>query len=488
MENRLRFLALLWAGVWIATVAGSAKDANWADDVIYFVIVDRFADGDPSNNDRVNRNAKGAFHGGDLKGLIQQLDEIADLGVTAIWITPVVKNIEGYVTGAGFPDWAYHGYWAEDFNEIDPRFGTEADLKTLVEEGAKRGIKILLDVVYNHPGYDSAYTKRKDAREWVRFGSECGSDDITQCLAGLPDFKTENPEVAEYLMDSHLGLAKRTGLAGFRLDTVKHVTHAFWQKHRERVNRELGEDFFLLGEVWGGDYRVMDDYFENDEMDAGFDFSFRGSAMAFLQGRGRTIAFSRYLMKRHKVRRGYLLSHYLSSHDEPGALHQLGGDKTLFKLTAALQMTTLGAPMIYYGEEVGRIGGDWPENRSDMPWGERPIQPGAGDARDEDMRAFYKKLIATRRANPPLWGGDYEELSVEGDLLVFARVVASPRATAIVAVNRGDAPATASVATPPDWRGRTVTEALSDAETKADGDVFEIKAPAKTALIFTVKQ
>src|SRR4029077_11074143 len=93
---------------------------SWRDSVLYFVLVDRFADGDGNNNQNVDRNAKGTFHGGDLVGLRRHLDEIADLGATALWITPVEKQIDGFVTGAGFPDWGYHGYWADDFYRLDP--------------------------------------------------------------------------------------------------------------------------------------------------------------------------------------------------------------------------------------------------------------------------------------------------------------------------------------------------------------------------------
>ncbi|MCM2314835.1 MAG: alpha-amylase family glycosyl hydrolase, partial [Thermoanaerobaculia bacterium] len=226
---------------------------DWRDAVIYFVVLDRFADGDEANNVKVDVSAKGAFHGGDLKGLIGRLDDLRDLGVNAIWVTPVVKNIDGFVTGAGFPDWGYHGYWADDFKSVDPRFGTEGELKQLVDEAHARGMRVLLDVVYNHAGYNSRYLKDPATKGWLRNNErgDCGQDDITSCLAGLPDFKTELPEVRDYLLDAHLGLAKRVGLDGFRLDTVKHVTHDFWQEHRRRTREELGDDFFLVGEVWG---------------------------------------------------------------------------------------------------------------------------------------------------------------------------------------------------------------------------------------------
>lgn len=438
-----------------------APHREWADAVVYFAIVDRFADGDPSNNTGVDRKAKGAFHGGDLAGLRERLDDLAELGITALWITPVVDNIDGFVTGAGFPDWAYHGYWAEDFTRLDPRFGTEAQLAALVTDARARGIAVLLDVVYNHVGYESQFERDPVTRSWLRSASPggCGQDDITSCVAGLPDLRTENPEVADYLFDAHLGLAKRVGLAGFRLDTVKHVTHEFWQAHRARATAELGADFFLLGEVWGGDAKVLDPYFAADELDAGFDFGFVGNTLGFLQGRGRAVAYNAYLERQRNPREGYLLAHYLSSHDVPGALYQLGGDKELFRLAAILQLTVAGIPTIFYGEEVGRLGGDWPENRSDMPWGDLEIAPGAGAPRDESMRALYQQLIALRRAHPALSRGTHKGVVHEGDLYAFERVLDGDRV--FVAVNRGATAVNLSVPLPSDWTGRQVVDGLT---------------------------
>ena len=299
---------LLLAGLLAAAAAAPKPARPWSDDILYFVLVDRFADGDPGNDANVDRKAKGAFHGGDLKGLLAQLDEIASLGVTAIWVNPLVKNIPGHVDGAGFPDWGYHGYWADDFTSLDPRFGTEEDLRKLVEACHGRGIKVLLDVVYNHAGYDTRYLRDPKTRKWLRstIVGDCGDDDLTSCLAGLPDFKTEQPEVAKFLLDAQISWAKRSGVDGFRLDTVKHVDHPFWQEHRKRTRAELGPQFFLLGEVYGADAEVLEPWFEPDEMDAGFDFSFQGNVLGFVQGRGRTVAFNRYLEMRQKVRPGHL--------------------------------------------------------------------------------------------------------------------------------------------------------------------------------------
>lgn len=456
---------------------------RWADEILYFVIVDRFADGDPTNNAAVEPASQGAFHGGDLKGLRQQLDELSSLGVTALWITPVVKNIDGFVTGAGFPDWGYHGYWADDFHKLDPRFGSEEDLRALVDEAHRRGIRVLLDVVYNHAGYNSHYLTNPETKNWLRSEERgtCGQDDVTTCVSGLPDFKTEQPEVAKYLMDAQLDWAKRSGVDGFRLDTVKHVDHPFWQEHRKRTRNEVSKDFFLLGEVWGGDAEALDPWFSGDEMDAGFDFGFQGSALAFVQGRGRVIAFDKYLRSRGKVHPGYLLAHFLSSHDVPGALHQLEGNKQLFRLAAVLQLTTAGIPTIYYGEEVGRPGGDWPANRSDMPWGSRDVKPGAGKARDEDLRKLYQKLISIRRAHPALSRGTHAGLSTEGDLYVYLRHDAESGDAVIVAINRGQQPAKVSLPWPEPWGGKAAEDLLNGG--RLEGPTLELTVEPLAARI-----
>ncbi|MEW6368928.1 MAG: alpha-amylase family glycosyl hydrolase [Acidobacteriota bacterium] len=475
----------------VSRLATGAPALSWEDAVIYFVIVDRFADGDPNNNAAVDTAAKGAFHGGDLKGLRGQLDDIAALGINALWITPVVKNIDGFVTGAGFPDWAYHGYWADDFTRLDPRFGTEEDLKALVDACHSKGIKVLLDVVYNHAGYNSRYLTDPKTKGWFRSNDlgTCGQDDVTSCVAGLPDFKTELPEVDEYLLSAHIGLAKRVGLDGFRLDTVKHVPHEFWNLHRQRTRDALGDGFFLLGEVWGGDPQVLDPWFAGDEMDAGFDFSFQGNVVSFLLGRGRVVAFDRYLKSREKTRAGYHLSQFLSSHDVTGALAQLNGDKDLFRLAAVLELTSVGIPVVYYGEEVGRKGGEWPENRSDMPWGNRPVKPGSAEARDEALRACYQKLIATRRAHPALSRGLHAGVvTAEPNAYVFIRRDAASQDVVVVALNRGTDPVTVKFAVPEEWAQATAVKDILNGEAVAiAAGAMEIPLQPKSARILAVK-
>lgn len=468
--------ALLMLGACALALGAGAQPPPfnpWGDEVLYFVLIDRFADGDPSNNIRVERRNPGGWHGGDFKGLTQQLDELKDLGITALWINPVQRQQpRGMYAQApakmGLPEFqheGFHGYWIEDFEGIDPHFGKLDDLKSLVAEAHRRGIKVLLDVVYNHTGYTSNVASRRTAggESWVRIGEgNCEVAPVTCAVGGLPDLKTELPEVRDYVLGANLALAKSSGVDGFRLDTYKHLASEFWAEHRRRTRAELGPRFFLLAEFWGGSAQVLDPFFERDEVDAGFDFSFKGSCEGWVSGRGRSVAYAAYLRNRHQVRPGYVVAHYLSSHDEPMALGNLDGNRARFRVCAALQMTSLGLPVIYYGEEVARGGHEWPLNRNDMPWGERDIQPGKGVARDESMRAYYKALIQLRKERPALRRGDYTMLTQPPDaVLAFARRDAASGDQAIVLAHRDDRPASADVAVPASWPAGDARDALS---------------------------
>jgi alpha-amylase len=482
------------AGRVAATAGGPVRvepQRDWSDAILYFVILDRFANGNAANDSDADVHNPGGWHGGDFAGLEANLDEIASLGATAIWITPVVDQIDycplaqGPPPATSFEHCGFHGYWADDFNALDSHFGTEAELSRLVAAAHARGIKVLLDVVYNHTGYGSRYETDPATRAWVRKADvSCDADPIICQVGGLPDLRTELPEVQDYLLNAHLGLARRVGLDGFRLDTVKHVDHPFWQRHRRETRVRLGDDFFLLAEVWGGSATVLDEYFADDEVDAGFDFTFRGECRAFVDGKGRAIAYSAYLERRHRSRAGYHLAHYLSSHDEPMQLHELDGDKDAFRMCVALQMTSVGIPVIYYGEEVARAGDVWPRNRGDMPWGARPIAPGRGLERDEALREWYRRLISIRRAHPALRAGSYRRLSADGDLLVFAREDAASHDAVIVAVNRGQAAASVSVPRPEVWGPDAGIDGLSGEPVTGSATSIDVRVAARGVRVY----
>ena len=475
-----------------AVLAQAPPSRTWADEILYFVLIDRFADGDLDNDIGVQRDNPGGWHGGDLRGLTEHLDELADLGITAIWINPVqlqqARGMPAQAPGVGsFTHEGFHGYWISDFEKIDPHFGTLADLQHFVDEAHKRGIKVLLDVVYNHTGYTSIYAQRKTSsgEAWIRVGEgNCEIAPVTCAVGGLPDLRTELPEVRDYLLDANITLAKESGVDGFRLDTYKHVSSDFWAEHRRRTRAELGAGFFLLAEYWGGNAQGLDPFFERDEIDAGFDFGFKGSCEGWVSGRGRSIAYAAYLRSRHQVRKGHLLAHYLSSHDEPMALGDLGGDRDRFRVCAALQMTSLGMPVIYYGEEVARGGHEWPFNRNDMPWGGRDILPGKGVARDEAMRAYYQQLIRIRKAHAALSRGDYQLLMKPQDqTLAFARHDAASGDFVIVLANREAEPVDADIAAPAGWPAAARDLLAGEAVASADGRIKLTMAPKSVRIL-----
>jgi glycosidase len=422
-------------GLFVALLSGPAEaqgTPDWANEIIYFVMIDRFADGDPTNNATVDPANPLAFHGGDLVGLTARLPEIADLGATAIWITPVVAQVPAPILSDGVPFYGHHGYWAEDFTILDPHYGAEAELTAMVNVAHDLGLKVLLDVVYNHMGYGAGLTVTQP--DWFRLGAQCGGDDVTTCLADLPDLRTELPEVRDYLFDAHLGLAERTGVDGFRLDTFKHVGADFWAAHRDTVDARLGTDFFLLGEIWNGDRFLAEFSFAADTLDGLLDFSFRDKILAFLNGISGADRLATYLTNRHDVSPGHVMAPFLSSHDTAMMLAMLRGDTARLRIAFALLMMAEGPPIITWGEEVGRKGGVWPENRGDMAWADLEQPPGAGLARDEALRADIAILIDLRRSDPAFHTGPLETLAAgEGFLLL-------QRGPYLIAVNRGPDP------------------------------------------------
>jgi alpha-amylase len=153
-------------------------------------------------------------------------------------------------------------------------------------------------------------------------------------------------------------------------------------------------------------------------------------------------------------------------------------------MLAVMQMSVGGLPMVYYGEEVARAGGDWPDNRSDFPWGARHVDPGRNLPRDESMRVFYKKMIGIRRAHPALSRGEHTPLSKDGDLLVFLRRDAASGDAVLVAVNRGEGTSVAAVEAPQEWRGRAPTELLSGEPLPGDPLRLTVTLPPKTARLY----
>ncbi|SES10016.1 pullulanase, extracellular [Gracilibacillus ureilyticus] len=398
-----------------ATVAPrevSEATTDWDESIIYFMLTDRFYDGDASNNDPYQLNyssydnQQGTYQGGDFKGVMEKLDYLDELGVNTIWVTPIVENV-GYDVNHNVPEgsyFAYHGYWAEDFEKLNPHLGTLEEFHQLIDAAAERDIKIMADVVLNHAGYGlnqsavnppAGYPTEEDRDRFAgMFREQSGSDDETMSLSGLPDFQTEEAEVRNQLVEWQKNWIEKSttsngnSLAYYRVDTVKHVDDTTWQHFRNELTKEK-PSFQLIGEAWGAGKSDDQGYLNSGMMDSLLDFEFKATAASFVNGNLES-ANQALTDRNNTIDNTALLGQFLGSHDEDGFLHSLQGDEGKFKLAATLQLTAKGQPVIYYGEELGQSGANnWPiyDNRYNFAWDQ---------VENNEMLTHYQKNLDFR--------------------------------------------------------------------------------------------
>lgn len=384
-------------------VKENKKDFDWDEAVVYFMMTDRFFDGNESNNtasgaDTYGKNP-GLYHGGDFAGVTAKLDYLQDLGVNTIWITPVVENIKGVaVTDEGSKDVpynaAYHGYWASDFTKLNPTLGTTGEFETMISEAHKRGMRIMVDIVVNHAGYDTESTFADMLRD-----KSVSEGDIKSWQSGLPDFATENADVRAKLVEWQTSWMKDYGVDYFRVDTVKHVDSTTWAALKNSTT-EVNPSFKMIGEYFGAGYASNGSSLGTGQMDADLDFDFNDQATSFVSGNISSV--EKFLSARNSaLNNTYMTGQFLSSHDEDGFKAALMNGKKYTEdeatsaalVAATLQLTAKGIPVIYYGEEVGLSGlNNYPyqTNRYDMDFSKA--------TKDNVTYQHYKNLLSIRNA------------------------------------------------------------------------------------------
>lgn len=384
-------------------VKKNENDFDWDEAVVYFMMTDRFFDGNESNNkasgaDTYGKN-HGLYHGGDFAGVTAKLDYLQDLGVNTIWLTPIVKNIAGVtVTDEGKEDVpynaAYHGYWASDFTKLNPTMGTTEEFKTMISEAHKRGMRIMVDIVVNHAGYGTESTFADMLRD-----KSVSEGDIKSWQSGLPDFATEKADVRAKLVEWQTSWMKDYGVDYFRVDTVKHVDSTTWAALKNSTT-EVNPSFKMIGEYYGAGYASNGSTLGSGQMDADLDFDFNDQATSFVSGNISSV--EKFLSARNSaLNNAYMTGQFLSSHDEDGFKASLINGKgytedeaTSAALVAAtLQLTAKGIPVIYYGEEVGLSGlNNYPyqTNRYDMDFSKA--------TKDNVTYQHYKNLLSIRNA------------------------------------------------------------------------------------------
>jgi len=363
------------------------------DDAIYFVMVDRFANGDPSNDGTLDASDPSAFHGGDLRGVIEHLDYLQALGVRTVWLSPVFS-----MRTEKFYDWgAFHGYWVQDLQRIEPRFGTEAELRELSDALHARGMRLLLDVVWNHVAMDAPLQAEHPG--W--FHQEGGIQDwndphqlVFGEVHGLPDFAQENPEVYDYLLGSSRHWIEVARPDGFRVDAVRHMPKDFLARMSRDLRSEAGDGFLLLGEDFQGDPVALAETFREGGFGAMFDFPMHYAMLdVFCDDRhpGRLGAMlsgdSAYPDAQHLVT-------FLDNHDLSRIATRCHGDLSRVRRALAFQLTTRGIPALTWGTEAALEGAGEPKNRADMVFSE-----------ENPLAADIQALLAFRRRHPALMGG-----------------------------------------------------------------------------------
>ena len=395
-------------------------DFDWDEAVIYFAVTDRFFDGDTSNNDAYevgdyDTSDKGgsSYHGGDFDGLNEKLDYLKDLGVNTIWITPIVENItdDQHDAKTDMDTYGYHGYWASDFKKLNKHLGTEEEFAALIEAAHSRGMKLMVDVVLNHAGYDTenyfnSILKDKDgnAIKMLRDSSNTVSgDDKLAPLSDLPDFVTEDAEVRDQLIEWQTDWMDKFDIDYYRVDTVKHVDSTTWSAFKNSLTK-VNPDFKMIGEYAGAGYANTAGELGTGSMDALLDFDFNDFAQNFVGGKISTVENS--LLKRNgALNNTATMGNFLNSHDEDSLQYKLVNESrfseeeayNLMKVAATLQITAKGQPVIYYGDELGQAGAnDWPyqTNRRDFDWTELEAQKTDSNS----IYNHYKTMLSIRNA------------------------------------------------------------------------------------------
>lgn len=376
--------------------------------VFYQIFPDRFCNGDPENDPPGTapwgtKPTSRLRTGGDLAGIRQKLDYLTDLGVNGIYTTPI------------FAAPSNHKYDTADYYAIDPAFGGAEDLIALVREAHARGMRVLLDGVFNHAGRDwfafrdvIARGAESPYRDWFYdLGpfpvdpARCRYETFANRVPSMPKLDTGNPDCAAYLLDVAGHWTEIAGVDGWRLDVANEVDRRFWRSFRERV-KSLRPDAFLLGEVW----HDPTEWLNGDTLDGVTNYPWRAATLAFLKGDLDAASYDALLCRlrfRHTAAASRGLVNLLGSHDTPRVRTELGGSSERAAQAAVLLLTAPGVPLIPYGDEIGMEGAGDPDCRRCYPWDDPRAQ-------DHQLFRIYRRLLAIRRAFPWLQDGAWETL------------------------------------------------------------------------------
>lgn len=391
--------------------------------VFYQIFPERFANGDPTN-DPENVQPWGTpptttnFMGGDLQGIIDHLDYLRDLGITALYLNPIFRASSN------------HKYNTYDYMQIDPHFGDLPTFQRLLAAAHQRGMRVVLDGVFNHCGrgffafHDVLENESASPyRNWFHIEafplhpydeSKPRNYHAWWNIRSLPKFNTDHPPVRRYLLNVARYWLEQ-GIDGWRLDVPDEIAdHSFWREFRQVV-KSANPEAYIVGEIW----EDATPWFDGSQFDAVMNYLFRAPCRDFFAHR--KIDAATFAAQIAAVLQMYPREHtlvqlnLLGSHDTARFLHEAENDVNRLYPAILFQMTYPGAPCVYYGDEIGLTGGEEPGSRACFPWEEQHW--------NRDLRTWVQRCIALRHAHPALRTGDYQTLLAEegGQMYAFAR-------------------------------------------------------------------
>ena len=525
--------------------ASPAKvEVGLSKDIIYFVMPDRYKDGDTKNNNigGFNQSLTAFYHGGDLKGLTgtcepgdDGLARIKALGFTAVWLTPLVTQQEAIGSGSG-----YHGYWGVDFLNVDPHLGTNADMASFSQCAKKLGLKIILDVVTNHTGdvikyhgneaYIPASSKSLKNPAWLNtlsnyhnvgdMGSCWGVGNCTKLgdFYGLDDLATEKPQVWKGWAKVYAKWQSDYGISGFRVDTARHVDDMFFKNWSPLINKSAAsagvDNFTIFGEVYDYNPFNLMEYVRRNKIQTVLDFPFQAKATEFASGYSNAPALSILFEKddyyTSATSSASNLITFLGNHDV-GRVGFILGSKRIqppaqllprANLANALLYFSRGIPVVYYGDEVGMTGtnsGNDQFARQDMfateveIWktetriGGSPIGDGnAFQATNTSPIATYLKQISElRQTNPGLANGIMQIRYSANSLFVISKKDPAENREYIVAFNNSDTDESVDITSATSEGGWQIL--LGQSEVTADSNKLSFTVPALSTVIFKAR-
>ena len=444
------------------------------------------ADGEVRNQD---------FFGGSLPGITAKLDELAAMGVTTLYLNPIFESASN------------HRYNTADYSKIDPMLGTEEDFKTLCAEARQRGIRVMLDGVFNHTGSQSRYfnadgfyptlgaaqSKESPYYNWFSFKHWPDNYESWWGIKTLPAVREEHPDYVNYIIEHEDSIIRhwlRCGASGWRLDVADELPDWFIAKLRAAVE-ETDPDAFVLGEVWEDAsikiaYQQRRKYFMGNELHGVMNYPFRTALLDYLKG-GDAHAFENAMetiRENYPPAAFYASMNFLGTHDTPRILTVLGAEKmpkdkaaraefrlspaerqrgmALVKLAALILFTFPGSPTVYYGDEAGMEGWEDPFNRSTYPWGKE----------DADMKARFTLLGNLRKTRSSLQKGAIRYLYSKGPLLAYAREQEQERSVTLVNASAQAVPFSLS------WSAPQATDLISGAVFHSRNGSLDLTLPA----------